>query len=214
MTFCLRQNAVNWSMQVWKDTLWLFLSFLQWHKCLVSIDFGGAPSEPLYKLLYKPIYMARTWEVALSDSQLHLKWDETLVLPPGATEGNSGISRTVSDLANEERERRLAPHSLWDEGINHLTKLLPVSKWICVPTWSCRLIFSLDIFFLLLPFFLLCLAQQIPVPACPGNQKGLRFERAVVCTDGASAEGLLLLFTMLNLAVGKLSNPPLPGIAM
>lgn len=73
MTFCLRQNAVNWSMQVWKDTLWLFLSFLQWHKCLVSIDFGGAPSEPLYKLLYKPIYMARTWEVALSDSQLHLK---------------------------------------------------------------------------------------------------------------------------------------------
>ncbi|KAM9178000.1 uncharacterized protein V3H86_009878 [Mergus octosetaceus] len=30
----------------------------------------------------------------------------------------------------------------------------------------------------------------------------MRFEQAVVCTDGASAEGLLLLFTMLNLTVG------------
>lgn len=159
--------------------------------------------------------MARSWEVALSDSQLHLKRDEILVLLPGATEGNSGISRTVPGLANKEGERRLGPRSLWDEGINHLTKLFPVSKWVCVPTWSCQLIFSLDNSFWLLPFFLFCLAQQIPAPACPENLRGMRFERAVVCTDGASAEGLLLLFPMLNLTVGgKLNNPPLPGIAM
>lgn len=75
--------------------------------------------------------------MALSDSMIvpvYLKRDEILVFLPGATEGNSGISRTVPGLANKEGERRLGPRSLWDEGINHLTKLLPVSKWFCVPT--------------------------------------------------------------------------------